>query len=201
MIAVMDETGHCQFASIGNVAHRARVTLDEAREAMTCLESADPDSSDPDNDGRRLERVPGGWIVLNAEKHRGLVTRAIIKDQTKERVRRWRERKSAQCNAVVTTSEAEAVPEAKSDTTLLFATRDGGGGGWVLTLEQYEEWVSLYPSVNVHEEVSAMVAWCDANPERRKLARSMPRFCVTWLNKARSGATPSGGYRGTGVKL
>src|SRR3990167_5717123 len=85
-IAVMDETGFVQFASIANVAHRARVALEEAQEAIDCLEKPDGNSSDPDNEGRRIERVPGGWVVLNAEKHRSMVTRMIIKEQTKERV-------------------------------------------------------------------------------------------------------------------
>jgi hypothetical protein len=228
MIAVMDETGHCQFAGVGNVAHRARVTLEEAQEALTCLEGADPDSSDPDHGGRRIERVPGGWIVLNAEKHRSLVTRAVKQEQTRERVRRWRQRQkdggctvavetegtaevidtrvevacNAECNAHVTPSEAvteavtESATEAEESAGLVFPTK--GGGEWVLTLQKFQEWVALYPAVNVHEEISAMVAWCDANAERRKLARSMPRFCVSWLNKARSNTS---GYRGTGVKL
>ena len=203
----MDETGFCQFASVGNLSHRARVTLEEAQEALTCLESADPDSGDPDNEGRRLERVPGGWIVLNAEKHRSLVTRAVKQEQTRERVRRWRQRQKADGNAGgnahVTPSEAvtEAVPEEETEESsgLIFPTK--GGGEWVLTLQKFQEWVSLYPSVNVTEEIGAAAAWCDANPERRKLARSMPRFCVSWLNKARSGTSTSGGYRGTGVKL
>jgi hypothetical protein len=202
MIAVMDETGFCQFAGIGNVAHRARVTLEEAQEALTCLESDDPDSSDPDNEGRRLERVPGGWMVLNAEKHRSLVTRAVKQEQTRERVRRWRQRQkadgNASSNAPVTPSEA--VPEVQTHTELLFPT--SGGGEWALTMDKFQEWIALYPSLNVQEEIGAAAAWIDANPDRRKLARSMPRFCVAWLNKARDRQSSSrGGYRGTGVKL
>ena len=89
-VAVMDETGFAQFASVANVARRAIVTLDEARAAIHTLESPDPDSSDPDNDGRRIERVPGGWIVINAGKYRALVTRAVIQEQTRQRVARHR---------------------------------------------------------------------------------------------------------------
>lgn len=115
-IAVMDEKGFAPFAAVGNVANRARVTIDEARTALTILESPDTESSDPENEGRRLERVPGGWLVLNAEKHRDLVTRAIRQAQTAERVRRHRAMKRAS-NAPVTQSEAysEAVTEEKAD--------------------------------------------------------------------------------------
>ena len=108
----MDERGFAPFAALGNVANRARVTLDEARNAIEILEGPDPESSDPENEGRRLERVPGGWIVLNAEKHRDLVTRAVKQAQTAERVRRFRDRKRTS-NAAVTQSEAysEAITE------------------------------------------------------------------------------------------
>lgn len=101
----MDEKGFAPFAALGNVANRARVTLDEARAAVEILEGPDSESSDPENEGRRLERVPGGWVVLNAEKHRDLVTRAIRQAQTAERVRRHRALKRSS-NAPVTPSEA-----------------------------------------------------------------------------------------------
>lgn len=86
----MDETGFAHFASIANVAHRARVTTEEAQAGIATLERPDPDSSDPEFEGRRIERVPGGWLVLNAEKHRQLVSRVIVQEQTRERVRKYR---------------------------------------------------------------------------------------------------------------
>lgn len=117
-IAVMDELGFVQFAAVGNVASRARVTLEEAHAAIAVLEAPDAESGDPDHEGRRIERVPGGWLVLNAEKHRKLVTRAVIQDQTRERVRRHRERTRGKKqkrirNARVTPSEARS--EARSE--------------------------------------------------------------------------------------
>lgn len=115
-IAVMDEDGYAQFASVANVAHRARVTPEEAEEAIRVLESPDSNSSNPAHDGRRLERVPGGWIVLNAKDHRDAVTRVVIKEQTRERVRRHRERKAG--NANVTHHNEKLTPSvAVADTT------------------------------------------------------------------------------------
>jgi len=98
-LAAMDQDGFCRFAAPANVAHRARVSLEEAETAIKTLESPDPNSSNPANEGRRIERVPGGWIILNAEDHQQMVTRAVQREQTKERVRRYRERKG---NASVT---------------------------------------------------------------------------------------------------
>ena len=59
MIAAMDENGFCQFAAIGNVAGRARVSEEEARKAIHALESPDKESSDQDNKGRRIEKRTG----------------------------------------------------------------------------------------------------------------------------------------------
>jgi hypothetical protein len=117
-LAAMDEDGVVRFASVANVAHRARVSLEAATGAVRLLESPDADSSDPDNEGRRVERVPGGWVILNAEKYRDLVTRVAIRAQTKERVRRHREK---QRNASVTLSsgsetQSRSRSKARSDT-------------------------------------------------------------------------------------
>jgi hypothetical protein len=132
LLASMDEHGFAQFAGIGNVARRAIVTLDEARTAIHTLESPDPDSSDPENDGRRIERVPGGWMVLNAVKHRDLATRAHVQEQTRLRVAKHRARKTprgafspidvtpsqpsnALSNGEVTPVEAEAEAEREAE--------------------------------------------------------------------------------------
>jgi hypothetical protein len=88
----MDEIGYVQFASVANVAHRARVTLEEAEAAIICLENPDPHSSDPDHEGRRIERVPGGWMILNAQKHGEMISRILVREQTRQRVKNYRER-------------------------------------------------------------------------------------------------------------
>lgn len=138
-IAAMDEHGFCQFASVANVAHRARVSLPEADEAIKCLEGADPNSSDPDNEGRRLERVPGGWMVLNSEKHRHMVTRAIIQEQTRERVRRHRDKVKRNSNAPVTPSEAEAEAGSEATTETTKTKSEERGGGVIVSAIDYEK--------------------------------------------------------------
>jgi len=121
-LACMDETGFVQFASVKNLAHRAIVTLEEAEKAVLCLESPDPDSSDPDLEGRRIERVPGGWMVLNAPKYRDIVTKAVAQERTRNRVAKHRQK--LKCNADVTVAndlvtQSEAVSEATTVRTLV----------------------------------------------------------------------------------
>lgn len=118
MLAAMDEDGFCQFASVPNLAHRAILSLPETTEAVCVLESPDENSSDPDNEGRRIEKVPGGWMVLNAIKYREMVTRSVIQEQTRRRVAAHRERKKS--NAPVTPRNAKTTkcnaPVTQSDT-------------------------------------------------------------------------------------
>lgn len=121
MIAAMDETGFCAFASAANVARRANVDLTAASQAIHVLEGPDPDSSDPENEGRRLERVPGGWMVMNAEKYRAIVTRAIGQEANRRRVARHREKKKVtECNGeVMVANESVTISESDTDTEAL----------------------------------------------------------------------------------
>ncbi len=105
-IALMDEDGFVNLATAKNVAHRAVMELEKAIEALQVLESPDPESSNPANDGRRLTRVPGGWIVNNAKEYREIVKREHQKELNRERVRRHRHGDETECNAQVTPCNA-----------------------------------------------------------------------------------------------
>lgn len=94
-LATMDQDGFCQYASVANLAHRARVDLEDTRKAVEILEGPDKDSSDDTNEGRRIERVLGGWLVLNAQKYRDLATREIEREKTRLRVAAFRARHSS----------------------------------------------------------------------------------------------------------
>lgn len=53
------------FGSILGVAKSAGVTIDEAERAVHALEAPDRYSKTKDNEGRRIEPIPGGWRILN----------------------------------------------------------------------------------------------------------------------------------------
>jgi hypothetical protein len=69
MLAMCDQGG-CVYASIPGLAHRARVSIEATREAMTAFLSPDPDSRTKDHEGRRVEEIDGGWRLLNHAKYR-----------------------------------------------------------------------------------------------------------------------------------
>jgi hypothetical protein len=90
LLASMDEIGFCKFGSIHNLARRANKTPKETARCIEILES--PDKIDPQQEyeGRRVERVEGGWMVLNAAKYRDMATRAIAIERNRIRVQNFR---------------------------------------------------------------------------------------------------------------
>jgi uncharacterized phage protein (TIGR02220 family) len=69
MLAMADMSGLVPATAPG-IANTAGVPLDDTRKAIVILESSDPDSKNPKNDGRRIERVNGGYKILNYESYR-----------------------------------------------------------------------------------------------------------------------------------
>src|SRR6185436_6217407 len=96
LLAAMDETGFARFAAPENLATRARVTMEEVQAAIKCLESPDEKSPGQEDEGRRIERVPGGWVVRNAIKYKKIANRAAIQEQTRLRTIKYREQLRAE---------------------------------------------------------------------------------------------------------
>ena len=198
LIASMDEDGFAQFATVGNIALRANVSLDDAQAAIAHLESPDPESSDPDFAGKRIERVPGGWIVLNAKKHREMVTATVVREQTRERVRRYRDRKRT-CNADVTPSETETETETKTETDVPPLPPTGGRAA---IDDGFDRFWSLYPKkvgkgeakkawhkrITSEAQVQRMLAGVARQKRSVQWTRDDGRFIpnpATWLNQER----------------
>jgi len=92
MLAMADQDGVVR-ASIGGLAHRARVTNEECRAALACFLGPDPDSRDRTT-GERIEEVPGGWLILNHGNFREKQTREQA--LTAARVAKHRARRAAE---------------------------------------------------------------------------------------------------------
>ncbi len=178
-LAVMDEDGFAPFASVANLAHTARIDLNEATEAVHILESPDENSGDKDHEGRRIERVPGGWMVLNASKYRDIVTRVVARERTRERVKRFRERKGGNAlvtpaNGHVTPSDSYPDPETKNlkSATSVADRREEAKTLWprVLAAIQHDELRKSFPQDgDVWRSVAAIGGW-------RKLGMKPPEM-------------------------
>jgi len=106
MLAMADRDGivHCTAPGLADLA---RISLEECREGIKCLESPDPDSLTPDHEGRRIQRVNHGYLLLNYDKYRHIMSQDDQREKSAARSQRYRDRKRArQSNMVVTDNHA-----------------------------------------------------------------------------------------------
>ena len=99
MLALSDKNGEVQ-SSIPGLARLAGVSVSECEDALTKFLSPDPYSRTPDDEGRRIETIPGGWALLNHGKYREMASREEQKESAAERQRRHRDKQKR--NAPVT---------------------------------------------------------------------------------------------------
>jgi hypothetical protein len=135
MLAMADRKGRV-WASIPGLARRAGVTLEEGEAALERFQQPDKYSRTPDNEGRRIEPIDGGWRLLNYDKYRAQLDEESRKEYKRDwdrnkRVRSDREKSESdnirQNRPPPTQAEAEAVkpkPPAKrsSDSSTTSAT-------------------------------------------------------------------------------
>lgn len=69
MLALADADGVVE-ASVPGLADLARVPLPACEEALRALQAPDAYSRTKDHDGRRIEPVDGGWLLLNYRRFR-----------------------------------------------------------------------------------------------------------------------------------
>jgi hypothetical protein len=122
MLAMADAEGFV-CASVSGLARRANVTREQCEEALAAFLAPDPDSKSTEFDGRRIEVVDGGWVILNHGKYREMKTKKQL--DAAERARRFREKNASKSdgedvtqrnagNATVTQSNARNAPSASA---------------------------------------------------------------------------------------
>lgn len=65
---------HVVNSSVPGLANYARVSLEDCEKALEILKSPDKYSSSKEHDGRRIQEVEGGWLILNGEKYKARLT-------------------------------------------------------------------------------------------------------------------------------
>jgi len=87
MLAMADKNGEVQ-ATIPGLARMAVVDLDACRAAVAKFLQPDPDSRTQDDEGRRIEEIEGGWVLLNYAKYREMASEADRKEKAAIRAKR-----------------------------------------------------------------------------------------------------------------
>jgi hypothetical protein len=116
MLAMCDQWGRV-LCSVPGLAHRARVPVEDAREAIASFLGPDPDSRTKDHDGRRIDEIDGGWRVLNHAKYRDLRAADERREQNNLAQKRHRAKMaSAGMSASVSTRQHGSAESAHTDT-------------------------------------------------------------------------------------
>jgi hypothetical protein len=196
MLAMSDAHGRVEGA-IPGFANLARVSIEEMRQAVKILSSPDPDSRTPENEGRRIVVVDGGWWILNYKKFR-----ESRQDQDGSRAAYMREyRKQTSLTPVTQTvtrnTEAEAEAEAlKPKTVPPLPPQDSNEPyGWPTFWASYprktakqaawKAYKRLNPSPELFEAMlRALAAQCKQDGWVRDAGQFIPH-ASTWLNGKR----------------
>lgn len=138
MLAMADAEG-CVVSSIPGLAKRAGVSRQDCEAALETLAAPDPDSKTQEFEGRRIQRIDGGWLIINHRKYRDLRTDTQI--ATAERVRKHRERHKGEGVTVTNVTQGngrkrgvrtEAYTEEDTDTTKTTTSATPKRNSWVI---------------------------------------------------------------------
>lgn len=116
LLAMADKDGVCE-ASVPGLADLARVPIADCEDALRTLAAADPYSRTSDHDGRRIEPVDGGWLLLNHAKYREKMNQEERREylRLKKAESRARQQTVNKCQQASTLStQAEAAPDPDS---------------------------------------------------------------------------------------
>src|ERR1700686_238483 len=69
LLALAGPNGEVE-GSVPGLAHQARLSLAETEAALKKLQSPDAYSRSKEHEGRRIQEVDGGWLILNRAKYR-----------------------------------------------------------------------------------------------------------------------------------
>lgn len=97
MLAMANSRGRVH-AAITGVANRSRKTVAEVEDALRIFTSPDPHSRTKEHDGRRVEPIDGGWLILNYEKHRAAKNAESVRESKRAYAARRRAAESGSTN-------------------------------------------------------------------------------------------------------
>jgi hypothetical protein len=134
MLALANKHGEVQ-ASIPGLARVAGVSVESCAAAIEKFLSPDPYSRTPDDEGRRIENIEGGWALLNHGKYREMASKDEAREAEAKRKRRYRaklERNQKDETSQNVRDMSHDVPEkrhiAEADTDTKADTKAKGGG-------------------------------------------------------------------------
>jgi hypothetical protein len=173
MIAMADRHGRV-YASVPGLAHRARVTVDECKEALRTFEEPDEDSRTKEFEGRRILAFEGGWELLNHAKYRAIQNDEAIRESKRAYMQRQREKWNSGSTVENLPLDLDLPKEEKVPTKKHLRRDDWRPARTAKTLE-------LEAKVNVAKEWDR---FCDHHDKHASKFASWDAAWRTWLHNA-----------------
>ncbi len=183
-------------ATAPGIAHEARVSLGKTRRALALFESPDPDSRTPDNEGRRIERTDGGYLVLNYRKYREMQDEERRRTLDRERARRYRERRSSAQSVTPERDDSvtrhaksqQAEAEAEKKTCAPPVRASGFETFWKAYPrkrskgEAEKAWKKLHPDADLLRAILAAIERANRSKDWQKDDGAFIPYPASWLN-------------------
>lgn len=121
MLAMADRKGRV-WASVPGLANRARVPLEDTEKALATFLAPDRYSRTPDNEGRRIEPIDGGWQLLNHAKYRDMRDEVVRREYMRDYMKERRKQEKLTVNPVrrgLAKADAEAEADTEADSKAL----------------------------------------------------------------------------------
>lgn len=191
MLALKDEANICR-ATVPALSKLCNISLEQCESYLDQFQQPDKYSRSQDFEGRRIEPVDGGFLILNGQKYRDMLRGQERRDYVRERVAEHRLRvasgkqrnqsvikcnQSNQCKPIAEAEEQEEEQERQKSAIAPAVVPPK-------PKETDEEWLSglssdpTYQGINVQIEFGKMRNWCEQH--RKKPSRA--RF-INWINR------------------
>jgi len=204
LLAMVNKDGIVEGSAPG-LATLARVSLQQAREALHALQQPDPDSRSKTDEGRRIRTVDGGWFIINHGEYRKRLSQDERREYLRLKQAEYRARKQASTpvnnvsdkSTLYTHTDPDTDPDTKAKrqdqdppvraprsltpTDPEFLTfwhrypKKTGKGA------AYKAWVKCKPSL---EAVISALEWQTQQPDWLRDQGQYIPHPATWLNRA-----------------
>ena len=110
----------------------------------------------------------------------------IVNNNTQSKVNQIKVNKNKECSS--SSPVAKATPKEPESYFIKLILNDNSY--YYVIDEEVKEYKTLYPNVNVEQQLRNMAGWLNANQRKRKTKRGIKRFINSWLSKEQD----RGGY-------
>lgn len=89
MLALKDKDHICR-ATVPALAKLANISNDDCEKYLEKFQKPDKYSRNKEREGRRIEPIDGGWLILNGEKYQQRLSKEERREQVRNAVARYR---------------------------------------------------------------------------------------------------------------